>query len=169
MSQAGQINSASGPLPPAVATSYVTDSGTAIPALNVLNVFGGAGATTTGSGNTITVTVNTAGFTWNTVAGTSQALVKENGYINANVALTTFTLPATAAVGDSFQIAGYGAGGWKVAQNAGQKIYLGNATTTVGVGGSLASTNAHDCIELMCVIANTEFISLDFVGNITPV
>ena len=33
-------NLASGPVPPAVATSYVTDDGTAIPALNILNVNG---------------------------------------------------------------------------------------------------------------------------------
>lgn len=37
-----------------VATSYVTDSGTAIPSGGVLNVVGGTGINTSGSGNTIT-------------------------------------------------------------------------------------------------------------------
>lgn len=55
MSQAGIINTTSGPVPPTVATSYVTDSGTAIPALNILNVLGGEGIDTSGAGNTVTI------------------------------------------------------------------------------------------------------------------
>lgn len=61
MSQIIQDTS-SGPVPPTVATSYVTDSGTAVPALNILNVPGNTstnnvanGIQTTGSGNTLTV------------------------------------------------------------------------------------------------------------------
>lgn len=62
MSQAGIINTSSGPLPPSVATSYVTNSGTAVPSANVLNVLSNQsninndnGTTTIGSGNTVTV------------------------------------------------------------------------------------------------------------------
>ena len=43
MSQAGIISTSSGPVPPTVATTYVTDvNSPAIPALNILNVLGGS-------------------------------------------------------------------------------------------------------------------------------
>lgn len=42
-------------VPPDVATSYVTNSGTAIPASNVLNVLGLVNSQTSGSGNTINI------------------------------------------------------------------------------------------------------------------
>jgi len=167
MSQAGILNSTSSS--PSIPTQFTTDSGVAVPAANNLNVFGGVGNTTSGAGSTITITAVGTGFTWNTVVGAAQGLVNRNGYINSNVGLTTFTLPAVAAVGDTFQIAGYGAGGWAIAQNAGQSIYIGNSTTTIGVGGSLASTNRHDSIEILCVVANNEFQVLDVVGLITVV
>jgi hypothetical protein len=51
MSQAGIVNTSSGPVPPTVATSYVTDNGTAIPASNVLNVNGSNGIVTSANPN----------------------------------------------------------------------------------------------------------------------
>lgn len=70
---------ASGPTPPAIATSYVTDSGTAVPAANVLTVLGGAGCATSASGSTITVTVD----------GTAPT------YVNVTTAMSPYTVLAT--------------------------------------------------------------------------
>lgn len=127
----------------------------------------GAGITVTNGAGSITIASTAGGFTWNIVAAASQALAAENGYINTNVGLTTFTLPAVTIVGDTYQIAGNSAGGWRVAQNAGQQIHYGSVSTTVGVAGQLDSTSAHDCIEILCITANTTFIILDSVGTIT--
>lgn len=105
---------------------------------------------------------------WNSVLINTNMVVN-NGYIPTTVGLITFTLPAVANVGSTLRIAGFGAGGWKIAQNAAQQIHLGAASTTVGVPGSLASTNRYDCIELLCILANTEWVTLSVVGNITVV
>lgn len=56
MSQIIKNQTSSGPTPPDVPTSFVTDSGIAVPALNILNVFGAGTTSTSGAGNTITIT-----------------------------------------------------------------------------------------------------------------
>ena len=106
-------------------------------------------------------------FTWQPVSGTSQAMVQNNGYIPLNSSLTTFTLPAIAAIGDKFRIGGFGAGGWIIAQNAGQTIHLLPSNTTTGVDGSLASQGTRDSLEIICVTANTDFLVVSLTGNPT--
>ena len=91
------------------------------------------------------------------------------GYTANNAALCTLTLPATAAVGDTIQVGGIGAGGWLLAQNANQFIHVGSSTTTTGVGGSIASTNRYDQILITCVVANNEWIARSVIGNLTIV
>lgn len=117
-----------------------------------------------------TLAWSTPGIPWVAVAGTSQALVANTGYFANNVGLTTFTLPASAAIGATFEIVGPAL--WRIAQNAGQKIILGNTTTTIGVGGSIASTNTGDTIRLVCSNATPGgeiFRVLTAVGELTIV
>lgn len=127
------------------------------------NVVAGTGVTKTNN----TLVVTGAGIGWTVVTGTTQAAAVNQGYFANNALLVTVTLPATASVGATVRVAGMGNGGWAVAQNAGQSIRMGNVTTTTGVGGSLASTDIGDAVEIVCRVANTEWMVLSMVGNVT--
>jgi len=108
-------------------------------------------------------------FMWNEVTGTSSAIAVNNGYIANNGALVTLTLPATAALGSVIEVCGKGAGGWLIAQNAGQTVHFGASNTTTGVGGSLASSLQYDAVRMVCITANTDFVVLSSIGNLTVV
>lgn len=116
------------------------------------------------SGGTLSAS---GGFTWNNVTGTSQSASINNGYISNNSSLVTVTLPSTAAIGSVVAITGAGAGGWKLAQNSGQTVNFGNSATTAGTGGSLASVNQYDAVEVICITANTTWAVINSQGNLT--
>jgi hypothetical protein len=113
-------------------------------------------------GGTWTPVTGASGIQWSVVA-VPTTFVSGNGYIP--LASVVFTLPATAAVGAQFRIAG-NVGLWTIAQNAGQSIQFGNVNTTTGAGGSLAATNHGDCVELVCIATNTNFAVISSIGNI---
>lgn len=112
-----------------------------------------------------------ADLPWTVVTGATQALSVDNGYIaNAAAGGVAFTLPATSAVGSIIRIAGLAAGsGFSIAQNAGQSIQFGSAVSTTGVGGSVASTNEGDTLELVCAVVDADWIILSAVGNLDVV
>lgn len=118
--------------------------------------------------NTINLEVVGGGFTWSDVTGATQAMAVQNGYISDRGGGVTFTLPATAALGAEILVVGK-LGLWTIAQNANQQIVIGSASTTVGIAGSLASTNVGDCISLIAIVSGSSTIwrANSFVGNIT--
>lgn len=99
------------------------------------------------------------------VSGTSQSISVNTRYIANNAGLTTFTLPATAAVGDIFQIVGATTGLFVIAQNASQSVRLNSSLTTVGVTGQTASTTIGNVLQVICTVADTEFIVMYPNGN----
>ena len=112
---------------------------------------------------------SSGGMSWSEQTGTTQAMAVAHGYILNNAGVVTATLPATAAVGDIMAIVGKGTGGWLMAQNSGQTVHFGSVNTTTGAGGSLASTNRYDSLEIICTTANTDFVVRSSIGNLTVV
>lgn len=99
------------------------------------------------------------------VSSTSAAV--NTGYITNSSSLVILTLPATAKVGAVISVVGQGSGGWQLAQTSGQSINFGNIVTTTGTAGFLSSNNQYDCVQVVCVTANTQFVVINSIGNIT--
>ncbi len=156
------------PVITALATNgqLIIGSTAGVPAAATLTA--GTGITVTNASNSITIAqTNPSGFPWTDVTGATQTLAVNNGYVtdHANV---TYTLPATAALGDTMKIVGK-LGITTVAQNANQQIIMSSADSTVGVAGSIAGTDEADCVELICTTAgaSTVWTASNFVGNWT--
>lgn len=109
---------------------------------------------------------------WIDVPAASQTIAVNNYYIADNAGLCTFTLPATASLGDVFWVAGGNAGGgWLIAQNANQALRIGSSTSTVGVGGSIASTASTDSVQFLCTVAgaSTRWTAITSMGALAVV
>lgn len=124
-----------------------------------VNILGGIGCSVTGQGpgDTVTINLSGGGFDWSVIQDATHDIEASNGYFADRGAGVTFTLPATASVGDSFIITGINAGGFTIAQNAGQILHLGSTSTTSGAGGSLSSGAVGDSVIITCSVANTDF------------
>jgi hypothetical protein len=128
-------------------------------------VDGAAGQSIVTDGAGVLSFANSQKETWIDQTTTPVTMVVNSSYVADNAGLVTFNMPATAAFGDIFEIAGKGAGGWLVQAAGGQTINMGSSPTSVA--GSLASTNRYDCIKILCVTANTTFVVTQSMGNIT--
>lgn len=156
ISSAGNINTLTG------------NSGGAIsPTAGNINIVGAGGTLVAGSGSTLTITAAPQSFTWNDDPA-SGALVVNNGYI-VKTGAKSYSLPAAAAVGDEIALMLDGGTSWTITQAAGQSIVVGPNTSTIGVGGSVATTGAGQTIWLICTVANTQFQALSFVGALNIV
>jgi hypothetical protein len=158
--------------PGSIVQTLTGNSGGAVgPTGNTINVVGSGGITATGNSGTSTLTISSSGggLAWTEVTGTSAAMAINNGYIANNAGLVTLTLPATAPIGSIVRVGGKGTGLWSIAQNSGQTVHFGNQNTTTGVGGSLSSILRYDCVELVCITADTDWLVLSVLGNLTVV
>jgi hypothetical protein len=164
LSQITKVLTSSGPIPPNIPTSFQTDSGIATPSGNIINVLGGTGATTTGSGNTITVIVKNDGFLWLDEAVTFNA-DPQTGYFCTGT--LTVNLPLSAGLVNGSTIIIYVDSGSVVTiqANAGQTIQISNGQSTVA--GTAISNAEGSVLTLAYRIADAEWHSLSVEGTWT--
>lgn len=141
-------------------SEVVTDAGTAIPVANIVNMVGGTGCNTSAIGNTITINSTGGGYEWQVVTTPTKTIETNKAYF-ANFALgVTFTLPATANIGDSFKIVSVD-GIITINQLVNQQIIFGNTTTSLGNAGALIGTSSGDVIEIGCWDTNNNWIVIN--------
>lgn len=148
------------------------NSGGAVgPTAGNVNIVGSGAITVTGNPGTSTLTISDTGggLPW-TVITVNQTAAINNGYIFNKASTLALLLPAVAPVGSIIRVTGINtATGIQITQAAGQQIFFGTGSTTLGAGGSLTSTAIRDSLELVCVVANVSFNVLSAVGNWTIV
>jgi hypothetical protein len=108
---------------------------------------------------------NGFGINWVDVTGTSVQAVSNTGYMADNAALVTITLPAAPTVGDVIQVSGVGAGGWAIAQAAGQSIIIDSIPGISGANAAVVSGRQYAAIELQYIGSNT-FTVLNYTGSV---
>jgi len=116
---------------PTVPTSFVTDVGTAIPALNILNVLGGVGIETTGSGNTVTISLDNSG----------QVVTQTIGAVTSQPTLITIFAPSIGIF--VCRVVGY----TNDASNLGVAYFIRSAIKSDGVTATIVASQAKDPFE----------------------
>lgn len=134
---------------------------------NVVNV-GTSGQVLTSAGPSALPTWSTFSNTFTTVdvTGSTQAMAVQTRYLTDNAGGVTYTLPATASLGDTMKVSGK-LGISTITPNSGQQIVIGSVAGTVGATGTCVSTNVGDCITLVAIVSgsNTVWRAETFVGN----
>lgn len=129
----------------------------------------GAGTSIVNAAGSVTISSTSSHDNWSFISA-SQALVANNSYvcISPGGALS-LSLPATAAQGTMLNVSLDGATSFAITQGAGQQIRFGNVTTTLGAGGSLSSAAQGDSVTMVCTVADTNWLVVSAVGNLTLV
>lgn len=155
MSQAGELNSANNIVPVDVATSYVTDSGTAVPVANILDVFGGSGISTAGSGNVVTIT--------NQLAQPNAFVFLQDDFIGTATGVTSGDVTGALSWFDS------SATGWNqtstLPDNAHPGI-LGNKAITTNDSGLFLSHNSNIIVPEPQIILGGGVLTVNWVIKI---
>ena len=156
-------NLASGPVPPAVATSYLLDDGnSAVPAANILEVLGGSGTfTRLGIPSQIKIDVVNDGFPWSDEAISFLAEVQHGYFCTAAL---TVTLPSAGLVTGSTVIIYVDTASAVVLQAAaGQQIEI--SQTLSSVAGTATSTAQGNIVQLVYRSSDTTWHAISSAGS----
>lgn len=119
--------------------------------------------------SSITISAALDGYDWTDATNASYQMISQNGYIADRGTLVTFTLPTNCAIGETINVMGLGAGGWRVIYGTGQYIQWGAVATTTTTG-SLSSNNQYDNVKLVCIISSGTapiFAIQTVIGNLS--
>jgi hypothetical protein len=146
----------------------IGSTGNAPVAANLTSTGGSVTITNTAGGINLEAAGSSGGTTWSVVTATTASIAANQGIFCNNATGVTVTLPATAAVGDTYKVVAMGGSGviFSVAVNTGQSIRIGNQFTTTSTG-QLRSTSIGDSLTVVCSVLNTAFIITEVIGNIT--
>jgi len=103
------------------------------------------------------VSLASGGFTWTDVTGATQTIAVQNGYLTDRGGGVTYTLSATATIGDTFIIVGK-LGLATITPNANQQLLMGSTTGTVGATGTAVATNLGDSVTFVCTTSGVNTV-----------
>jgi len=120
------------------------------------------------NGSTSDLDTTGAGLSKVNVAGASATLTVDSvTTVNSSTTNCPLTLPTTIPLGSVFEIVGGNAAGWKIVQNANQKIICLDIVTITGTTGYAQSdTTGRECIRLVCTVADLELTVVSSMGQI---
>lgn len=111
---------------------------------------------------------NKGGFLWNSItAGGSHTVTNGNAYLSNTSGVTSYVLPTTADVGDTFRISRGSAPDWILTVNTGQNILVGSSDSGNIAGSFVASNNAFTTMDFTCTVANTTWEGYNITGNLS--
>ena len=126
----------------------------------------GTGIKVTNASGSITLDV-TNGAMNTSVIGTSQSLASNYVYFCTTGTNLSLALPTTSVRGDMIIVSLDGSTSWTITQATSQQIIIGTSSTTIGTGGSLASTAQGNTVIMVCQVANLKWVVQSQIGTIT--
>lgn len=80
-----------------------------------------------------------------------------------------YLLPIACGIGDTFRVIARD-NLWQIKQNPGQQIFIGEASTTIGISGTLSANKLTDGVEIISIDTTaTNFRCMPLSGNPTIV